>query len=229
MFRHVIQLDPGIPQGYAGAAQILSTLSLITKNQEGASRFSDEARVLIDQALDLDPSNAWAHAALGWTLATAGEFKGALKHARLGFELAPEDGHVLDLVGMAGIVAQDPGLAALASDPDRSRSGAGRFGARNIWGVSQYMLGDYTATVKAFSGAASVGAPVSPPSLIFLAVAYDHLGYDGKARQLVKELSETWPGFPAGFLIRRIFHDGSVYERDILQRLGKYDYDFNLE
>jgi len=229
MFRHVIQLDPGITQGYAGAAQILSTLSLITKNEEDASKFSDEARVLIDQALDLDPSNAWAHAALGWTLANSGEFKDALKHARLAFELAPEDGYVLDLVGMAGIVAQEPGLAARASDPDRPRSGSGRFGARNIWGVSQYMLGDYTATIKAFSGAASDGAPVSPPSLIFLAVAYDHLGYDGEAQQLVEELSETWPEFPAGFLMRRIFHDGSVYERDILQRLGKYGYDFNLE
>jgi hypothetical protein len=91
------------------------------------------------------------------------------------------------------------------------------------------MLGDYTAMREAFGSAASEGSPMSPVSLMFLAVAHDHLGNDGKARQLVKELSETWPGFPAGFLIRRIFHDGSVYERDILQRLGKYDYDFNLE
>ena len=104
----------------------------------------------------------------------------------------------------------------------------GRFGARNIWGASQYMLGDYTATIEAFSGAAAEGAPVSPPSLIFLAVAYDHLGQEAQARELVEELSQTWPGFPARFLIRRIFHEGSEYELDILERLGKYGYALNI-
>ncbi len=229
MFRYVIKLEPEIPHGYAGAAQILSTLALISKDEVKANSFSNEARVLADKALAFNPSNAWAHASMGWTLGVAGELQKALKHARLALELAPEDGHVLDLVGMVGIIANEPGLAALVSDPDRPRSGVGRFGARNIWGATQYMLGDYTAMREAFGSAASEGSPMSPVSLMFLAVAHDHLGNDGKARQLVKELSETWPGFPAGFLIRRIFHDGSVYERDILQRLGKYDYDFNLE
>ena len=164
---------------------------------------------------------------MGWVLGTAGEYQDALKHARLALELAPEDGYVLDLVGMVGIIAREPGLAALASAPDRPRSGVGRFGARNIWGVSQYMLGNYTGTAEAFGGAAAEGAPVSPPSLMFLAIAHDHMGNHEQARDLIKELFETWPGFPIGFLVRRIFHKDSVHERDILQRLGKYGYAFN--
>ena len=227
MFRYVIELEPRIPHGYAGAAQILSTLTLISVDEAEASRFSDEARVLAGQALAFDPSNAWAQAALGWVLGTAGEYQDALKHARLALELAPEDGYVLDLVGMVGIIAREPGLAALASAPDRPRSGVGRFGARNIWGVSQYMLGNYTGTAEAFGGAAAEGAPVSPPSLMFLAIAHDHMGNHEQARDLIKELFETWPGFPIGFLVRRIFHKDSVHERDILQRLGKYGYAFN--
>ena len=41
-------------------------------------------------------------------------------------------------------------LAAEVSDPDRPRSGVGRFGARNIWGVSQLMLGKFEKAIEAF-------------------------------------------------------------------------------
>ena len=227
MFRYVIRLDPEIPQGYAGATQTLSTLAFTSVDEAAAGAFSAEARALADRALAFDPSNAWAHGAKGWTLATTGELQEALQHARLALELAPEDGHVLDLVCMVGIVAREPALAALASDPQRPRSGAGRFGARNLWGVAQYMLGDYDATIKAFTGAASEGDPVSPPSLMFLAIAHDHLGHGEQARELVRELSETWPGFPVKLIVRRIFHKDSEYERDILQRLDKLGFVFS--
>ena len=224
MFRHVIQLDPSVPHGYAGSAQVLATLSMITPDKKAAARYLNDARALANQGLDIDPSNAWAHGAMGWVQATSGHFDDALRHARIALDLSPEDGYVLDLVGKTAIVAKNPELAALVADPRRSRSGAGRFGAQNIWGVAQYMLGDYPMTIKAFSEAPAKGAPVSPPSLIFLAVAHDHLGNTSHADKLVSELKQTWPDFPTSFLIRQIFHEGSRYEQDILQRLSSHDY-----
>jgi len=224
MYRHAIDLEPGLPHGYAGAAQVLTTLGMLSQDETQAARLQKEARGMADQALSLAPSDAWAHGASGWTLANAGAFEEALKHTRLAFKLAPQDGHLLDLVGITAIMVQEPELAAQASHPDRSRLGVGRFAARNIWGVSQLMLGDYRATVDAFSGAAAAGAPVSPPSLVFLAVAHDHLGNMAEARRLVDELSATWPDFPIAFLVRRIFHDRTPLARDIDQRLAKHGY-----
>jgi len=119
-------------------------------------------------------------------------------------------------------VARSAGRAAHASDPDRSRSGVGRFGARNIWGVSQLMLQNYPAVIEAFSGAAAAGDPVSAPSLVFPAVAYDQLGDSAKARTLVAELKTTWPGFPIARLVKRIFHERTPVARLILGTLGKY-------
>ena len=148
----------------------------------------------------------------------------ALKHARLAFKLAPQDGHLPDLVGITAVMVQEPELAAQVSHPDRSRLGVGRFASRNVWGVSQFMLGDYRATVDAFRGAAAAGPPVSPPSLVFLAVAHDHLGNSAEARRLVDELSTTWPDFATAFLVRRIFHSGTPLARDIDQRLAKNGY-----
>jgi tetratricopeptide (TPR) repeat protein len=229
MFQYAIELEPKISHGYSGAAQVLATLSFISPNEELANKLLNDARDMTDKALDLDPSDAWAHGALGWTLAVSNAFDEALKHAQLAFELAPEDGHVLDLVGIIAILIQEPELAADVSNPDRPKWSVGRLGTRNIWGVSQYMLGNYSATIEAFSGAPANGAPVSPPSLIFLAVAYDHQGNTAQARSLVEELSTTWPEFPTAFLVRRIFQDGTVFERDILQRLNKYGYNSRVE
>ena len=225
MFRYAIELEPNIPHGYAGAAQVLATLSVLSRDPQQRAELVKNARDMADRAMDLDPSNAWGHAALGWTLGAEGDFRQALKHARLAIELAPEDGHVLDLVGITAIRSNQPELAAQVSDPDRPRSGVGRFGARNIWGVSQYMLGNYEAVIDAFRNAPSEGAPVSAPSLVFLAVAYDHLDNVEDARLLVNELSSTWPDFPTAFLVGRIFHQDSKYGQDILNRLAKYDYD----
>jgi tetratricopeptide (TPR) repeat protein len=221
MFRHAISLDPGLSDGYAGAAQVLATLSLVTIDEVQAATYGAKSLEMATKALDLAPSGAWAHAAFAWAHAVGGDHKIAMRHASIASDLAPEDGHVLDLVGITAIVAGDPEMAAVVSDPERPRSGQGRFGARNIWGVSQYMLGDYAAAIGAFRSAPEAGAPVSAPSLIFLAVAYDHIGEEAEARRLVQELTTTWPDFPTELLVRRIFHDDTVRTHDILERLEK--------
>ena len=224
MFSHVIELDPSLSQGHAGSAQVLTSLALITPDRAVAAQHLEDARAFAETAITIDPTDAWAQGSMGWVLSVSGQFDDALVYARRAFDLEPENGHVLDLISKTAVVAIDPELVANASDPARPRSGVGRFAAQNFWGLSQYMLGDYAKTIEAFSEAPATGAPVSPPSLVFLAVAHDHLGNTAEARKLVSELKETWPDLPVAFLVGQIFHAGSEYERDIMSRLERNGY-----
>jgi tetratricopeptide (TPR) repeat protein len=224
MFRHAISLDPGLHNGYSGAAQVLATFALMSTDSISASGFLEEAAVMTEVALDLAPSSAWAQSANGWVLAVSGDPTNALSSARLAVELGPEDGHVLDLAGVTALIAGFPQFAAEASDPERPRSGIGRFGANNIWGVSQFVLGNYAEVIVAFSTAAESGAPVSAPSLIFLAAAYDHVGDAENATRTVAELNTTWPEFPAKAIMDRIFSNSPAIGDDVLGRLAKHGY-----
>ncbi len=222
MFQHATELDPALPDGYAGSAQVLATLAMLSPDETQRDEFLAQALAMSGKALDLSPADAWANAANGWVSAISDQPGEALKFARMSAELAPVDGHVLDLVGITAIVANAPDLAAEASNPERPRTGSGRFGARNIWGVSQLMLGNYENVVEAFQGAPAAGAPVSAPSLIFQAVAHDKLGNSAEAELLVTELRNTWPEFPSEFLVDRIFHNDNTTRDLIRETLRKY-------
>ena len=224
MYQHSISLDPALHHGYAGAAQVLAALALIAADDEVAGALRDDARRMAGKALELSPESAWAHGANAWVIVASGDLDEAMAEARLAIELAPQDGHILDLAGITAVLANAPELAAEISNPNRPRSGVGRFGANNIWGVSQYMLGNYSATIEAFSRAPEYGAPVSAPSLIFLAVAYDHLGKADEAERLVEEFKKTWADFPTRSIISRIFQNEPAFARDILECLSRHGY-----
>ncbi|WP_170333549.1 tetratricopeptide repeat protein [Ruegeria arenilitoris] len=222
MFQHAIELDPALPDGYSGSAQVLATLAMLSRDEAQGKKLIGQASEMSEQALDLSPTDAWANAAKGWVLAVRDEPDEALKYARMSITLAPSDGHVLDLVGITAIVANAPDLAAEVSNSQRPRTGSGRFGSRNIWGVSQLMLGNYQDVIDAFQGAPAAGAPVSSPSLLFQAVAQDQLGNSEAAEQLVDEMRMTWPDFPSEYLANRIFHNDGKTQKAILDTLTRY-------
>ncbi len=220
MFQHAVELDPALSDGYAGSAQVLAILAVLSLDAANRDDLFDQASKMSVKALELSPADAWANGANGWVLAAKNQPDEALKYARMAVDLAPKDGHILDLAGITAILANAPELAAEVSDPERSRSGTGRFGARNIWGVSQLMLGHYENVVEAFQGAPAAGAPVSAPSLLFQAVAHDQLGNSEEARRLVAEMRRTWPEFPSEFLAGRIFRNDDATRQAILDTLN---------
>lgn len=228
MYRHVIELDPGLHHGYAGAAQVLAVMSLLEADADKSASFREEAHQMAISGLDRAPTDAWALGAAAWVYAVSNSPEEALEHARLAVDLSPRDGYVLDLAGMTAIVAGDGAFAAEVSDPARPRSGVARFGANNIWGVSQYMSGNYPAAIEAFAGAAEAGASISAPSLVFLAVASDHVGEAERAAAAVRELKASWPNFPLQFVMGRIFKNNTAYSDDILERIAKYGYQARL-
>ncbi|UUV05879.1 lipopolysaccharide assembly protein LapB [Ruegeria sp. YS9] len=221
-FRHAIDLDPGLPGGYAGAAQVLALLAYLSNDATRASDLVAEARSMAEKALERGPTDGWANAAMGWTFAVEDNPDEALRRARIAVDLSPEDGHVLDLAGIAALISNDPTFAAEVSDPERPRSGSGRFGANNIWGASQLMLGDYPACIEAFSLAAERGFPVSAPSLMLLATAYHANGEPEAARQAIDEMHRTWPGFPANKVASRFFEHAPETRSRVLDTLEAY-------
>lgn len=204
-FRHAISLDPDLPMGYAGAAQVLALQSFLSPDTATSDSFIQQAQNMAARSLELGPTDGWAQASQAWTLAVVGDVDRAIRHARIALELSPEDGHVLDLIGLTALVSGDAVLLAKASDPARSRSGVGRFGANNLWGTSQLMLENYPATIEAFSNAAKRGLPVSAPSLLLLAAAYDASGEEAMARDCIVTMTKTWPKFRAELVASRFF------------------------
>ncbi len=224
MFQHAIDLDPALPDGHAGYAQTMAVIGLFTPDPDLANRRLQEALSAARKALDIAPTDAWPNAAMAFALASTKDYPLAIKHARIAQDLAAHDGHILDLVGMAAIVADDPKLAAEVSDPMRVREGPGRFGSRNIWAVSQLMLGNYPETVEAFKGAAATGAPISAPSLLFQAAALQQMSEFQEANILLSELRATWPDFPANFIVDAMFADGSHVENIVFSMLGNDEF-----
>ena len=220
MFDHAIELDPDLPDGYAGKAQALATLAFLSTDEIVRTEVLANARQIANKALDLQPTNAWAHSAMAWVDSIGGDAETARKHADIALRLAPHDGYLLDFDGAVAVLAGDGARAAEASSPDRKRNGSGPFAQPNIWAVANYMLGNFEEVVRAFEKAPSFGAPVAPPSIVLLAAAHDHLGDGKRARQYIRELQSEWPDFPVRFIIERMF-PASPVAQDVLFRLQK--------
>ncbi|WP_422041107.1 tetratricopeptide repeat protein [Roseibium sp.] len=224
LFDRAIALDPSLPDGYAGKAQALATLAFLAKDDMQSTDLMQQAASLASRARELGPTSARAHGATAWIASMSGGSETARKHANIAVGLMPDDGYILDIDGVVAILAGDGARAAKASDPERLRLGKGRFGAPNIWGVANYMLGNYDTVIDAFETAPAAGAPVSAPSLIFLAAAHDHLGNTRAAANAVRDLRTTWPDFPVPFVLDKMFAQ-KEFASDIYSRLEKNGYE----
>ncbi|MBE1283480.1 MAG: hypothetical protein GJ676_09215 [Rhodobacteraceae bacterium] len=219
MFTYAIELAPNLPDGHAGAAQVLATLHMITPDPDTAHMYLDQARLFAQNAVELAPADPWVVAAHAWVLAQSGDIETAASKASLAADLAPSDGHVLDLVGVTSIFVGNPKLAQAVSDPMRLRDTNASPGTQNIWGLANLMLKEDDKTIEAFATATDSGTVVSAPSLIFLAVAQDRMGNTKEARHLVAELKREWPNFPSEFVIRSVFAKSPTIAEEVVKRL----------
>ncbi|MBO9453126.1 hypothetical protein J7426_22885 [Tropicibacter sp. R16_0] len=206
MFRHAIELDPQLPDGYAGSAQVLALLSLLSPEPDLRAELLDQAFVAAETAIEIAPADGWSNAAMGLVLAVSGDNAAAVRRSKIAESLPPQNGHSLDLIGLTGILVGDAELAAQVSDPTRPRTGSGRFAYSNIWGVSQLMLGNYRETADTYAKAANNGAPVSGPTLMLMATALNEMGETEGAIAAVKEMRDTWPEFRAQAVATRFFN-----------------------
>ena len=208
LFREAVRRDNTYFAGYAGGAMSLSMLALFSPEGPEREGFLDEARILVDQSVDLASSEAWTQAALAWTYFAEGQTDLALDHIEIALQLAPTDGNILDYYAFMMLSVGNFDAAIEAADPDRERLGrAGVFANNSILGAANFHLGRYEQSIEAILTGTFAGNPISGPTLGYLAAASDALGRDQDARQYAAQLQENWPAFRADVVLGRLYVD----------------------
>ena len=206
MFRQAINLDDQYFGGYAGAAQTLGALVLLSPTGPNRENLQTEAEAMAAKAMDLDPVHSWSQSAAAWVAFTGKDFERAIRLSSRSMELSPNDGNILDFHALISFFSGDFEAARDAADPDRARAASKqRFANRNIFAAANFHLGEYSKTIESFKLAAETGDPVGAPALAFLAATYHAMGNTKMAEQKATELSTAWPNFRPDFVLRRFY------------------------
>ncbi|MGI9364435.1 MAG: tetratricopeptide repeat protein [Rhizobiaceae bacterium] len=223
VFQRVIELDSDYFGGYAGAAQALGTLAIITPPGEARSTLLASAGHMSQKAIRLDPTDAWAQSARSWTEFANGNYEEAIRLARRAAELAPEDGNILDFLGSVALFSGHFSEAASAAEKGRELGATNqRFANRNIYAAASFHLKNYTDSLKSFKEVTDHGGPVSAPSIAFQAAGLNALGLSKAARKKIGELETAWPNVNLDTMLRGIYKDPKHAEEvlDHLVSLG---------
>ncbi|MEW2916157.1 tetratricopeptide repeat protein [Ruegeria sp. ANG10] len=216
VFRRVIELGPDYFGGYAGAAQALATLAIMTPPGPEKSALTSEALAMADNALRLAPADPWAQSAQAWAKFANREYDEAMRISKRAVALAPNDEHVLDIHGsialFSGHFAEAARHAEKAMNGGRSNQ---RFANRNIFGAANFHLENYQTSLDAFSAAASYGDPISAPSFAYQTAALYELGKTKEAARKYAELKNSWPDADVEKMLTGIFKDPSHAEKVI--------------
>ncbi|WP_353331409.1 hypothetical protein [Phaeobacter sp. NW0010-22] len=207
-FEEAIQLDPTYFGSYASAAHSFGTLALLSPTDGEGQILLKTAQLMADEAVSLAPQEAWSHAGRAWVRFAQRNFPEAVRLADLALEMAPNDGSVLDTYGFIMLTTGHFEEAAEASAPGRDLDTNGlRLARRNVFAVSSFHLGNYADTLASFAHAIEEGAPVSAPTLVFIAAAHVELGNRTEAARTVREIQETYPDFNPKHVLSRFYQD----------------------
>lgn len=208
VFRRVIELDPDYFGGYAGTAQTLGTLAIITAPGEAKKTLLSSADQMSAEAIRIEPTAAWAQSARGWTEFANGNYGEAMRFARRAAVLAPDDVNVLDLFGSIALFTGNFDEAVVSAEHGKDRRGSNlRFANQNIFAAASFHLGNYEESLAAFRTAAEYGDPISAPSIAFQAAGLNALGRKTEAARKIEELKSAWPEVNLQGLLRGIYQN----------------------
>jgi len=221
VFERVIEMDPDYFGGYAGAAQALATLSVITPPSEAQSEYALAAMEFANEAVRLAPDQAWSQSAKSWAYFAAHDYEAALMVGRRAAMMDPNDGAVLDFMGAVALFSGEFEEALETADRlsllDSSNQ---RFANRNISGAAHFHLGKYEKTIERFEAAKQFGDPLSAPSLAYVAAALSALGRDHEARAKLEELERAWPEAPVEIMLKSI-HSDDAHADAVMSELAR--------
>ena len=219
MFRQAIALDAYYSGGFSGASFTLATLYLLPTGDPSRQQYLEEARRFSEKALNLDPANPWSQLAAAWVAFAERDFDTAEVYADRALALSPHDGNILDYAAIIALFSERYEDALALVDPNRERLAAlQRFGDRNIRAAAQFHSGNFQKAVDELETASRTGDPVSPPSLAYLGAAYVALDREDDAREVVRNIETSWPGFPLDKLLSR-FHRSPRAAAEVMDRL----------
>lgn len=214
VFRRVIELGPDYFGGYAGAAQALGTLAVMTPPGPEKKALISEASFMAENALRLATTDPWAQSAQAWVKFANREFDEAMRISKRAVAIAPEDEHVLDIHGSIALFSGH--FAEAASSAEKAMNGGRsnqRFANRNIFGAANFHLENYQKSLEAFSAAADYGDPISAPSFAYQTAALYELGRLTDATRKYSELRKSWPDADVEQMLSGMFSDPSHVEK----------------
>lgn len=221
VFEGVIEIDPEYFGGYAGAAQALASLAVITPPSDAKTEYAEAAMKLANQAVSLAPDQAWSQSAKSWASFANRDYEAALQLSRRASKLDPNDGAVLDFLGAVAMFSGEFEEAIETADRlsllDSSNQ---RLANRNISGATYFHLGEYQTTVERFEEAKQLGDPLSAPSLAYVTAALSAMGQDYAAKAKLAELERAWPEAPIDAMLKSIHKDVENAEA-VLRELRK--------
>lgn len=222
IFQKVIELDPQYYGGYAGAAQSVANLALLSGTEDARERNLDDARRLAEKAMDLAPAEAWTQYASAWVALIDGRKDDAMRLSERARSLAPDDGLALSFHASVSLFTGQFEEAISTATSLDTRFGDHRFPTYNIIGASSFHIGEYRQSVDAFERATGSGGPVSALATAYQAAAYQALGDAGTSQMKIRQLRRAWPNFPVEATLRRIHADDGYADavRDRLVQAG---------
>ena len=219
IFEQAIRLDPEYFGGYAGSAQSLGTLAVLTQDPVQKATYLEQASERVEKAINLNPTHSWTQASSAWVAFARGDNERALELSRRAYALGPDDWYVSDIHGLVALFSGNFIEARNVSDPSRATTvSSWRSGSRNIYAAANFHLGAFRKTLTSFDEIGELGGPIGPPRLAYQAAAKHALGDLDAARTLASELKGTWPGFRVDYVLFSFF-ENPVYAEDVMKRL----------
>ena len=206
VFRRVIELDPDYFGGYAGAAQTMGMLAIMTPTGHLKEELLAGCDQMAQDAIRLAPTNSWVQSARAWAYIANGKYDEALLHSHRAAKLDPDDGNILDFHGSVALFTGNFAEAVASAEKARNKGGSNqRFANRNIFAAASFHLGNFEQSLKAFQAAAEYGDPISAPSYAFQAADLNSLGRTEEALRKISELKTAWPKADLNTMLRSIY------------------------
>jgi tetratricopeptide (TPR) repeat protein len=206
LFRESIKKDAEYSGGYAGVAQTLGILALLSPEGPKRKKILAEAQQFARKAVSINPTYSWAQSATAWVAFVSRDYDRAVRLSNLAIEISPDDKDTIDFHGLISLFVGDFEMARETADPNRTGTEPNRrFVNRNVYGVANYHLGEHATTVASLNMAAHLGEPVSALALVYLTAAYHAMGDFDKAADKAMELMTTWPNFHADKILRILY------------------------
>ncbi|MEP3049623.1 MAG: CDC27 family protein [Roseibium sp.] len=205
-FQQAIQIDPGYSGGYAGAAQTLGTLALLSPDGPKKTELQSQSMDMAKKAIELNPTDPWTQSATSWAEYANLNFDEAIRLSARAHALAPEDGNILEIYGTISLANGDFQIASELSNLAISQqSKDDRQANRNILAMAYFFLGKHEEALSTLKLAAELGEPISPVVVSVQVSASHALGRMDRARQYASALQTTWPNVPIDKILLQMF------------------------
>ncbi len=209
-----IERDPEFARGYATAAMSMAMMADLTRGGGLSRRYLQEATLLLEQASVLAPEDSWVMATSAQVAMASDDFELADERAKAAFEAGQDDGYVAHTYALIAhfsgrfedvVVVNAPENVA-ASDPIR-------LVRERVYGFANYHLGAYETTIEVVEGTLQAGLEHNFASLLYLASAYQAVGQQEQAEEMVKRIEDEWPSLRTDVVANMFFMDPLDWEK----------------